>query len=68
MTYQNIKKILQSQLYGQKLTDAHRHSLYDIGKVKGMDGLPVEYWNKYNKFVEYQKKQNHYTENIFFMK
>jgi hypothetical protein len=54
--YEKIRLELEERLLGKQLTDAHRHSLYDIGKVKNMENLSVEEWNKYEKFINYQKK------------
>jgi len=56
MIYQKIKSTLIEELKDKKLTDAHRHSLYDIDKVANMMGLSVEEWSKYDKFIQYQRK------------
>ena len=51
-----LRKILKKKLIGKTLTDAHRHSLYDMYKIIGMEGLSVENWSSYSKFIAYQKK------------
>lgn len=54
--YQKIRLELEKELSGKYLTDAHRHSLYDIGKVKNMENLSVEEWSNCDNFLKYQKK------------
>jgi len=54
--YEKIKYELEKKLADKKLTDAHRHSLYDIDKVENMENLSVEEWSNYDKFLKYQKK------------
>ncbi len=54
--YEKIKLASAKKLLGKQLTDAHRHSLYDIDKVEDMDNLSVEEWNKCEKFIQYQRK------------
>jgi len=54
--YKRIKLELNEKLIGKSLTDAHRHGLYDIGKVENMENLSVEQWSRYDKFIDYQRK------------
>ena len=56
MIYQKIKSTLIEELKDKKLTDAHRHSLYDINQIANINGLSVEEWSKYDKFIQYQQK------------
>lgn len=54
--YDKIKSELEKKLIGKQLTDAHRHSLYDIDKIKNIENLSVEEWSENNDFLQYQNK------------
>jgi len=54
--YGKIRLELEKELLGKQLTDAHRHSLYDIDKVENMEKLSVEEWTKCERFIKYQRK------------
>lgn len=49
--YQKIK----DKIGDNPLTDAHRHGLYDIGKIKGLKNLSVEEWSQNSEFISYQE-------------
>jgi hypothetical protein len=51
-----IKSKLIILLKDKFLTDAHRHSFYDIGKVKGMENLSVEEWIENSNYLEFDKQ------------
>lgn len=46
-----------------QLVDAHRHSLYDIGVIKGLDGIPVDNWTDLSEFIFFQKKSKSLFQN-----
>jgi len=56
MTHRAIKSDLVKELINLQLTDAHRHSLYDIDKIPNMEYLSVDEWSRYNNFLQYQQK------------
>jgi len=51
-----IKSKLEILIKDKYITDAHRHSFYDIGKVKGMENLSVEEWIENSNYLEFDKK------------
>ena len=64
--YEKIRLKLEKKLNGKQLTDAHRHSLYDINKVANMENLSIAEWSKYDSFLEYQNKTKKlYGEELF---
>jgi hypothetical protein len=56
MENQQIKSIILDLVDNKPLVDAHRHSLYDIGKIKGLKDISVDEWSKSLEFISYQKK------------
>lgn len=56
-----IRRELKSKCSSLGLVDAHRHSLYDLGKVDGMNGIPVKSWKKNINFTNYQR----FTKTLF---
>jgi len=56
-----IKSQLEILLKDKYLTDAHRHSFYDIGKVKGMENLSVEEWIENSNYLKFDKKTKSLT-------
>lgn len=59
----NKLKIITKSL---PLVDAHRHSLYDLEVIRGLDGVPVENWTNLAEFVLYQKKSKSLFQNDLF--
>lgn len=54
--YKKISLALEEKLLEKKLTDAHRHSLYDIDKVENIENLSVKEWSRNDDFLIYQKR------------
>lgn len=55
-TLQQTTFMLQKLIKDLPLTDAHRHSLYDIEKISDIEGTPVERWHSSLEFITYQHK------------
>ena len=51
-----IKTKLKLLIKDKYLTDAHRHSFYDIGKVKNMENLSVEEWIENSDYIKFDQK------------
>lgn len=51
-----IKSKLKVLIKDKYLTDAHRHSFYDINKVLNMENLSVEEWITNPNYIKFDKK------------